>query len=219
MKIKNLNDFEAVIFDFDGTLVDSLSLWKEVDRKTFEYFNREVPENYENEILHLNFSQIATFTIEKYKLDTTPEFILNFWSECSKNEYCFNIKTKPYVKEFLDMLKKNNIKIALASTNKSELFTPCLKNNGIDSYFDFLLSVNDFNTSKSEPKIYQEASKLMNTPSYKTVVFEDILAPIKTAKAASFQTVGVYDKNNLKDIDSIKNSCDLFINSYKELLD
>lgn len=218
MKLKTLNNFEAAIFDFDGTLVDSLSLWRDVDVAFFKEFNMEVPENYDKEIAHLNFNEIADFTIKKYKLNTTSEYLLKFWHDFSIEEYSHNIKCKPFAKGFLKYLKDNNIKISLATTNKEELFMPCLLNNGIDSYFDYKLNVNDYNTSKKEPKIYLEACKLMNTTPDKTIVFEDILEPILTAKKANFQVVGVYDKHNLSHLKDIQNSCDLFINSYDELL-
>lgn len=218
MNFLDLFDFKGVIFDLDGTLIDSLSLWSDIDIAFFKKYNMNVPKDYSKKIQHMNFYQMAEFTIKEYNLKTTPDEVISFWNSFAINEYKNIIKTKPYVKEYLQLLKDNNIKISLATTNKKEIFYSCLVSNDIEKYFDCILNVNDLNTSKSEPKIYLEASKRMNLDIEDTLVFEDLLLPIKTAKAVGFKVIAVDDKHNYLYKEDIKLNCNYYRNSYEELI-
>lgn len=218
MKFLNLFDFQGVIFDLDGTLIDSLSLWNDIDVAFFKKYNMDVPSSYNKKIQHMNFEQMAEFTIKEYNLNTTIDEVISFWNSFAINEYKNVIKTKPYVKEYLQLLKNNNVKISLATTNQKEIFYSCLVSNNIEKYFDFILNVNDLKTSKSEPKIYLEAAKKMNLKVEDTLVFEDLLLPIKTAKKAGFKVIAVDDKHNYSNREEIKSNCDYYLTSYEELI-
>jgi HAD hydrolase, family IA, variant 3 len=208
---------KACIFDLDGTLVDSLRIWKDIDIRFFQEHQREVPPDYDKRIAHMNFMEMAVFTKEEYGFQETPEEIAKIWTDWSEEAYQKTIKAKPGAKELLSYIKELPLPISLATTNKRELYEPCLKNNQMWQYFDYSMNVNEINSKKSEPKIYLLLAEKMNVKPEECLVFEDIYTAVKTAHDAGFKVAAVFDEGNLDDMDKIKESSDFFIQSYSDL--
>lgn len=218
MKINELlKNIKACIFDLDGTLVDSLGIWREIDERFFTIHNREVPIDYDKKIAHMNFREMAVFTKEEYNFEETVEEIEKIWLDWSTEEYKTKIKAKSGAKELLEYIKELKLPISLATTNKKELYEACLKNNNLYSYFDYMLSVNEINSKKTEPKIYLLLAEKMKVKPSEVLVFEDILPAIQTAHKASFKVAAVYDKYNNKDQEEIKSTADFYIERYTDL--
>lgn len=213
-----LNGIKGCIFDLDGTLVDSLGIWSEIDERFFLVHNMKVPEDYKKRIAHMNFKDIALFTKEEYGFKESIDEIMQIWTDWSIEAYKTEIKAKPGAKELLSYIHDElKLPVALATANRKELYEPCLKNNDIFSYFDYAMNVNEINSTKSEPKIYLSLAEKMNTKPEETLVFEDILMAIQTAHNAGFKVAAVYDKGNKKDSDSIIKTADYYITSYCEI--
>lgn len=208
---------KACIFDLDGTLVDSLSLWKQIDIRFFKEHHKKVPIDYDKKISHMNFQEMAIFTKQEYGFLESPEEIMNIWTTWSIEAYKSTILAKPGAKEFLSYIKENHLPIALATTNKKELYEPCLEKNNMWQYFDYAMNVNEINSKKSEPKIYHVLAEKMKVRPEECLVFEDILTAIQTAHNAGFKVAAVYDPSNEKDLTAIQNTADFFIKSYLEL--
>jgi HAD superfamily hydrolase (TIGR01509 family) len=213
-----LENIKACIFDMDGTLVDSLSIWDDIDERFFHSYGMEVPANYGKELAHMSFMEMAEYTKETYHIPDSVETIAQTWINWSKDAYLYTIVAKPGVKEFLDYLKSSGMPLALATANRRSLYEPCLVRNQLDSYFDFIANVNDLNTAKDEPKIYLHLASQMHAKPEETLVFEDILQAVKTAHDAHFKVVGVYDKRNDNTFEEIKNTADYYIMDYQDLL-
>ena len=106
-------DIKAVIFDLDGTLVDSMWVWSRIDDEYLKSHGYTTPENLNVEINHLSFTQTAHYFKERFEISDSIETILETWNTMALNHYKKNVKLKPGVKEFLDKLKSNNISISL----------------------------------------------------------------------------------------------------------
>lgn len=212
-----LNGIKACIFDLDGTLVDSLGIWRDIDVRFFHEHGMEVPKDYDKKISHMNFMEMAVFTKEEYGFQESAEEIAQIWTDWSIEAYHKTIPSKPGAKEFLAYLKAHHFPIALATTNKKDLYEPCLKNNDMWQYFDYDLNVNDINSKKSEPKIYLTLAKMMNVKPEECLVFEDIFTAVKTAHDAGFKVAAIYDEKNEHDLEKIKETADYFIESYTDL--
>ena len=208
---------KACIFDLDGTLVDSLGIWSDIDIRFFKEHGRDVPADYEKRISHMNFIEMAEFTKEEYGFEESVDAIARKWLDWSIEAYQKDIKAKPGAKEFLEYVKSLGLPIALATTNKKELYEPCLENNDMWKYFSFALNVTEINSKKSEPKIYQLLAEKMNAKPEETIVFEDILMAVKTAHNAGFKVAAVFDQRNKRDIDEIIENSDFYITSYNDL--
>ena len=213
-----LENIKGAIFDLDGTLVDSMWVWSKIDIDYLESKGHALPENLNSEICHLSFTQTANYFKERFSLSDSIDTILKDWNTMAYNHYSENVKLKDGVKEFLDKLKQNNIKIALATSNSVPLLEACLKNNGIYDYFDSITTTDEVSNGKNCPDVYLLAAKKLNVNPKNCIVFEDILPAIKGAKAADMTVIAVSDKHSLNDLDEIINHSDKYINSYFELI-
>lgn len=213
-----INKAKACIFDMDGTLVDSLNIWKDIDKRFFLEHNMELPSDYDKRIAHMSFMEMAYFTKEEYNIKEDANEIASTWLQWSKEAYENTIQLKPYALELLRKLYDMNIPLSLATTNDESLYLPCLKRLDIIKYFKYIDNVNRLNTTKKEPKIYLHLSNKMKTKPEETIVFEDILMALTSAKEAGFLTCGVYDKANIKDMEKIIEKSDCFIENYKEVI-
>lgn len=213
-----MKEFKGAIFDLDGTIIDSMDIWEEIDRKFLEKRNIQIPKDYIEKINSMSFEEVAKYTIKRFKLNESVDSLIKEWNDMAIYEYSKNIKLKPNVKKYLKKLKEKNIKIGLATSSPKQLYEVVLKNNKIYDYFDTFTSVDDVKRDKNYPDIYLYTAKKLGLNPNECVVFEDILIAINTLKEANFKAIGVYDKSSHKDLDKVKEKCDKFIYDFEELL-
>lgn len=211
-------NFKGAIFDLDGTLIDSMGIWEEIDKKFLGKRNISIPNDYIEKINSMSFESVAQYTIERFKLNETKENLIEEWNEMAIYEYSNNIRLKPYVKEYLEKLRDNNIKIGLATSSPKSLYEPVLKNNNIYDYFQVLKSVDDVERDKNYPDIYLKVAKDLELKPQECVGFEDVLVGVETMKRANFKVIGVYDKYSKYHMENIKKISDKFIYDFKELI-
>lgn len=211
-------NIKYAVFDLDGTLFDSMWLWKQID---YDYLSKrgiQVPSDYMKCINHLSVMDTALYSIDRFNLKDSPEDLINEWLDMAKEAYCNKIMLKPYVVEFLDALKKENISMSVATSLSLELAIPALERNGILKYFDSVVNSEQVKRGKGFPDIYLKAVSHTNYKPQDCVVFEDILKGVTGAKAGEFFVVGVFDEESAHDHNDIKKIADMFINSFEELL-
>ncbi len=213
-----LNNIKGIIFDLDGTLVDSLWVWASIDDEYLKKYNLLVPENLNEEINHLSFTQTAEYFKKKFNIEDSIEEILKDWNSMALNHYSYDVKLKPGVYEFLKKLKAKGIKISLATSNSLELLTPCLKNNNIFQYFDAITTTDEVNKSKNFPDVYLLAAEKINTSPENCLVFEDILPAAMGAKSAHMKVCIVKDKYCLTPKEELLKYGDYYLDSYFDLL-
>lgn len=210
---------KGLIFDLDGTLIDSTNVWADIDEKFLGDRGFEVPEDYMQIISPMGAYRTAVYTIERFNLkNETPEDLVNEWFEMAKVEYHNHIKCKPFAKDFLKKAYDRGIKMAVATSSDRELFIPTLERENIIDYFDDIVTVGEVKRGKEFPDVYLEAAKRIGADVEESVVFEDILTAIKGAKTGGFKVVAVKDQRSENIQEQIKKTADLYINSYKEIL-
>ena len=211
-------NIKAAIFDLDGTLINSMSLWDQIDVDYLTSKNIPVPSDLNDEISHLSFNQVAVYFKERFKLEDSLDDIKNTWNTMAYNHYSSDITLKDGVIEFLNFLKKSNIRIGLATSNSTELLEASLKFNKIYDYFDAITITDEVSIGKHEPDVYLLAAKKLNVKPEECIVFEDILPAIKGAKKAGMKVIAVEDECSVLDKDEIIKNSDGFINDFRVLI-
>lgn len=213
-----LDGIKGAIFDMDGTLIDSMWVWTQVDIDFLKKRNIECPKDLKEKIQDLSFQDAAAYFKKNFGLKESIDEICNEWNEMAYNEYKENVQLKCNVKEYLDLLKSLNIKIGLATSNCNLLIEAVLKANGIFHYFDAISLTDEVSRGKQFPDIYLLTAKKLNVSPDKCIVFEDILPAVKGAKAAGMKVVAVYDKYSSCEKDEIQNTADKYIYKFSELM-
>ena len=213
-----LNNIKAAIFDLDGTLVDSMWVWSQIDVDYLKEKGYSMPKNLRSEIVHLSFSQTAVYFKEKFNLDDSIEKISKDWHDMAFDHYSNNVKLKLGVKDFLNNLKSSKIKIGLATSNSIPLLEACLKNNGIYDYFDSITTTDEVSNGKDCPDVYLLAANKLGINPKHCLVFEDILPAVQGAKAANMKVIAVKDDECLDSKEDLLKYADKYIHSFEELL-
>lgn len=211
-------NFKAAIFDLDGTLVDSMNIWSKIDEEYLKSFGLEVPDNIQKEITHLTLTETAKYFKEKFDIKDSVNSIINKWNSMAFHHYSNNISLKDGVLDYLNHLKENNVKIALATSNSVPLLEATLKNNGIYEYFDVISTSEEVKKSKENPDIYLLSAKKLGVDPKDCIVFEDIPKAVKGAKLAGMTVYAVYDKSSEDSKEELMNLSDRYIYDFNELI-
>lgn len=214
------HEVKAVIFDMDGTLIDSTGIWHEIDIAFFKKRGmNEVPKGYADNIVHMGLKEGAKMTIETYGFASdTVEGIIQEWRNASIEQYRDKIPLKEGAKEIIEYLKASGIKLALATANDEELYRPCLERLGLNNYFDVVIDVNKIGEGKSSPKIYRWISEKLGVEKNQTIVLEDTIMGLKTSYDDGYLSVAVFDKNSINQDPEKRKNCYLYINTFFDLL-
>lgn len=211
--------FQGAIFDLDGTLLDSMWIWEQIDIDFLGKRGLAVPEDYIEKITPMHFHQAAAYTIERFGLPETPEMLIDEWSAMALEAYRTVIGLKPHAKEYLLYLKENGVKLSVATASSDYIYTPALKRNGIYDLFDAFTSSQEVARGKGFPDVYELAAERIGLKAADCAVFEDIYAGIKGANDGGFFTVGVEEPCSAHEKDKIMAHANRYISDYQELLD
>ncbi|NMA24303.1 MAG: HAD family phosphatase [Clostridiales bacterium] len=209
-------DFEAAVFDLDGTLLDSMDVWEKIDIEFLAKRGLPAPQNYVTEICARSFRESAEYTIELFGLDESVEVIIEEWNRMAAYEYANNVRLMPHTLDYLLRLKAGHIKLAVATGLPEELYKPCLLNNGVHGLFDSLCSTDQVKRGKEYPDIFLFAAAELKVPPQKCIVFEDVLPAIRSAKQAGMITYGVYDKYSAHHQAEIKAIADGYLVDFRD---
>lgn len=209
---------KGVIFDLDGTILDSMDIWREIDVKFLGRRGLEVPDDYFRNIAPLGFDGAAAYTIERFGFPETPEQIIEEWYQMAVDAYAKEVELKPFAKEYLLFLKEQGVKLGIATSCETQMFLPALERNGILGLFESYTTVREVPRGKEFPDIYERQAEKMGLLPGECAVFEDILKAVQGANAGGFYTVGVFDLHSAYEWGEIKKQANKFIYSYEELI-
>ena len=212
---------KGVIFDIDGTLLDSMPLWNNLGERYLQKlgFTEEETEGLSQRISAMPFVEGIRYIKKAYTLNLEEERIREQLQEMIAKAYCDEVVLKAGVKEYLQFLKEHGIPCILATAGDAFLATAALKRLKVWAEFQGLLLCEEFNTSKREAKIYQLAmERLSLSKPEEVLVFEDVLYAIKSAKHAGFQVCGILDEANREDWEMIQEVADFTIKDFQELV-
>jgi HAD superfamily hydrolase (TIGR01509 family) len=214
-----LKDIEAVIFDLDGTLVDSMWMWKSIDIEYLAKFGLEMPEDLQHCIEGMSFSETAAYFKKRFELTDSLEQIKSDWNEMAWNKYQYEVPLKEGVKEFLTYLKENNIPTGIATSNSRELVDLIIDKHHMKGYFSSIRTSCEVAKGKPSPDIYLLVAEDLGVSPQKCLVFEDVLQGVMAGKNANMKVCAVYDDYSEKDLGEKKKLADYYVNSITEVLE
>lgn len=190
------NDYDALIMDLDGTLIDSMHIWHKVDEDFLSKRGIPLTPEYTDYVKRANFYDGAVYTINKYNLPETPEEVMDEWNSMVNVAYANDIRLKPGVYEFLKEASELGYKIGVATASTSANTRNCLTNNKIINLLDAIITLEDLdgNVDKSTPDIYLKMASLLDVTPDRALVFEDVLGPCKGAMSGGFDVCAIYDE-------------------------
>jgi len=211
-------DIKGAIFDLDGTLLDSLSVWEQIDIQFLEKRGFKATTDYTRAVTPLGFHKAAEYTIERYGLKESTEEVESQWMQMAKDAYASEIKLKPNALAYLLTLKKAGVKLGVATALRPESIEAVLKHNGIYDLFESFTMLHEVSRGKGFPDIYLLAAQRLGLFPARCMVYEDILTAVKGAKAGGFQVCGVYDAYAGHEWDQIVALSDYSIKDFAELM-
>ncbi len=211
--------FGAAVFDLDGTLFDSMPFWSGLDERFLARRGiTEVPGDYLLDIAHLGAYETAMYTKKRFGLDDDPYEMMNEWHSEAVRFYRDDVQFKPGALGYLQKLKSEGVKLAVATAGSRELYMSALTRLGAAELFGAFAEVAECERKKGFPDVYLLACERLGSEVHDTVVFEDILTAVQGAKAGGFFTVGVYDETSARDTEQIRQCADAFITGFEELI-
>jgi len=213
-----LKKIDCAIFDLDGTLLDSMGMWRDIDIAFFARDNMELPDDYLKFVSVMSLPEAADYTIERFNMSYTPEEVLDFWNTAAQQKYDHEVPLKDGAAEYLNHLKENGVKIALATASMPHFFEPALRRLGVWELFDYAVCARLVGLTKGTPEIYLHCAEKLGVPAENCAVFEDVLEGIKGAKAAGMTAIGMFDAR-AENPQEIERLSDKYIHSFSEMME
>ena len=212
--------YKAVIFDLDGTLIDSMGIWLQVDKEYLEKRNIPVPDDLFKDVPEGNsFNEICLYFKDKFQLPDSIEEIGNEWIEMVAEHYKINIKLNDGAEELIKYLYDQNVKIAIGTSNTKYLAETVLKANGVLQYFDSIVAGCEEIKGKPFPDIFLKAAEELGIDPKNCLVIEDTIYGVRAAHNGGMDAFAIFDDNDTHDIEKLKSEADFYAENCWEILE
>ena len=206
----------GAIFDFDGTVFDSMHIWKGVKFQFFDRIGLILNEEQREEFKKLFLLDAIELAKTRFDLKMTDKELFNEFFTLIKEKYLADTKPKNDIIEFLEKLKAKGVKMGIATATGEPALIAVLEKFNMLQYFSCIYSTYTVGASKTEPKVYDVVLNELGTDKETTWIFEDALYAAKTAKKAGYNVVGIYDKSEPEQ-EELKDLVDIYIHNYSEI--
>lgn len=210
--------FKAIIFDLDGTLIDSMQLWRRVDKDFLHKRGKAVPHDlFDHLPLGNSFIQTAQYFKDRFGLPDSVESIMRDWTEMVAWHYEHDVKLKPGAKRLLESLSALGVPIGLGTSNSYELAQKVLSQNGVWHHFQAVVTGDMHLMGKPYPDIYLKCAQELKLPPSACAVIEDTLTGVQAAKAAGMTAIAIFDADSVDHLDRIRELADAFVENHQTL--
>lgn len=213
-----LKEIEAVIFDIDGTLVDSMGVWTEIDEIFLEKYGLTEPEGFHEGMEGKSYSETAQYFLDLFpSLPHTREELEAEWHEMAYEMYTSKIQLKSGAYEFIKEMHEKGMKLGIATSNNRILAEGTLAFNGVLEFIDSLWTSCEAKAGKPNPAVYLCVAKDLGVDPSKCLVFEDVPMGILAGKNAGMKVCAVDDIFSRKQDDKKRELADYFIRDYNDI--
>lgn len=212
-----LQDIKAVIFDLDGSLVDSMWIWKDIDIEYLGRFGIEIPDGLQKDIEGKSFSETAVYFKERFQIPDSLEQMKEDWNQMAWDKYVNEVMLKPGAGDFLNYCIGHGIKLGIATSNSRALVEAVADARGFGKNFDCIMTACEVEKGKPSPDIYLAVADRLGVDPVQCLVFEDITAGIMAGKNAGMRVCAVEDTYSLHQTGDKKKLADYYIRDYYEI--
>lgn len=208
---------QSAIFDMDGTLLDSMGMWRTLGSVLAKNHGKTAPPDLDRRVASLGLWEGTAYCKEACGLPgTVDELVQEIWGTI-EHFYRHDVRPKPGLIPFLSILKMEGVWMYVATATDRPLAEAALKTAGIDGFFRGMITSAEAGQSKREgPEIYERALRRLRSTKKDTVVFEDALHALRTAHDAGFRTAAVYDESE-PDQEEMRRLAEYYIRSFEEM--
>lgn len=211
--------FKAVIFDMDGSLVDSMWIWKAIDIEYLGRFGIKLPEDLQDSIGGKSFTETAVYFKERFQLPDSIEQIKEAWNRMAWDKYEREVPLKKGVEGFLLRCKEQGILLGIATSNSRQLVDNIVKVHHLDDYFTCVMTGCEVEKGKPAPDIYLAVANRLGVKPQECLVFEDIVQGIQAGHAAGMKVCAVDDAFSKAQEEEKRRLADYYIEDYTQLTD
>ena len=211
-------DKRFCIFDMDGTLVDSMPIWKSLSRDYLQARGRHPTQAQLDAMGPMTMLEGAAFLMDAFGVEGPPERIIQEMHAVMEAHYRTDIPLKPGVGAYLERLWEEGAKLCVATATAEPLARACLERLEVAGYFDFILSCETVGAGKTKPDVYLEAARRLGAGPAETAVFEDALYAAQTAREAGFYVVGIPEAAYQDDWSALEELADETILDWRKAL-
>lgn len=214
-----LTNKKAVIFDLDGSLVDSMWLWRDIDIEFLAERGMALPENFQHEIEGMSFTETAIYSKERFGLSESVEELKSIWNQMAMDKYSNEVDYKPNAEQFLQYCKEKQIRLGIATSNSRELVSAVSDALGLENYIDEIVTSCEVARGKPAPDVYLEAARRLEVAPEECLVFEDVPAGIMAGKNACMTVCAVEDAFSGDLINEKRQLADYYISDYNQIFE
>ncbi len=211
------DNIDTLIFDMDGTLIDSMNIWHEIDRIFFEKHNIPYPDDLAKQIDGLSFDATADYFLNNFPLNYTKGEIQKIWRDMSFYYYKEVIPFKEGAFEFIKRMHEKGYKMGIATSNSRDLVEALDNRLHISDYIKVIVTNDEVPNGKPAPDIYLKVAEVLNSKPETCLVFEDVPGGIKSGKNAGMKVCAVYDKFSMEMDEEKRALADYYIRDYGEI--
>ena len=209
-------EITGAIFDFDGTLFDSMHVWHGIRDKFLDRIGLSLTDEDRKAFKGLYLLESLTLAKERFAMKESVDELLSMFFEYIKERYLTETESKNDIIPFLEKLKQKGVKMGIATATGEPAVKAALEKYGMLGYFSAIYSTYTVGASKHEPKVYDVVLEKIATEKETTWVFEDALYAASTAKKSGYNLVGIYDKSE-PEAEKLREISDVYIRNYSEI--
>lgn len=215
-----LNDIEALIFDMDGTMIDSMRIWQEIDDEYIEKYHLTEPDNFHEGMEGLSYTETAEYFLKVFpELPKTVEELKEEWHEMALYKYAHEMQLKDGLERLLRSVRSRGMLVGIATSNDRRLVEACLHGMGVEELFDTISTSCEVKKGKPAPDVYLNAAGNLGIAPEKCLVFEDVPMGILAGKNAGMKVCAVDDWFSAGQIQRKKELADYYIRNYNEIIE
>ena len=207
----------GVIFDCDGTLLDTMGLWYTMEEKLATSVGHVLTTREQDYLRACTLEEAARFFYEGLGIGTGVADVKRTIEAMACDFYAREARPRPGALAFLADSRAAGVRCAIASSSPHSMLDPGAAGSGVGRYLDAIVSTDDVGVSKREPAAYDRARELLGTPLEATWVFEDAAYAVRTARNGGYHVLATWDCDESGTFEELQDLADHAVRSYAEI--